>query len=158
MDLNPAVAVADKTAPSPKSSKHLSPVIWYTLITVAILVGIIYLYKTLSSKPVQQAEKAIVSQVTQIHEKRDLEKDLLGALKLNFSSSKYYENISVYMSQADKAKTTELAYQAYAKAFSFASKAYTESKKPELKATLLQFKDFLQVFPMYKEADAVIPK
>lgn len=156
--MDPTVAVSENLPHSPKSSKGLTSIIWYALITIAVLVGIIYLFRYINSRTSRKTQKAVAQQVSQIHKKRDIKGGLIKALKLNFSSSKYYEDINVYMNQAEKAKTTELTYQNYVKAFSFASKAYSQSKDPKQRVALLDFQDFLKAFPFFKEADAVVPK
>lgn len=160
LDMNPTVLVTENLPKIPKASKRILSFILILLVISAVVLGGVYLYKYLTSKPTQPSVKNIASSQTnlQAFKKKDLKGDLEKQLKLTFSSTKYYQDINLYMNLGSKANTTEQAYTNWLKAYNFVSKAYTDTKRAEYRTVLVQFREFLKAFPMYKDSEVVIPK
>lgn len=127
------------------------------ILIVILLAAGYYLY-IISSAKTTQTPPPKSSTASKVFQKRDINAELNQAIKANFGGTKYFQDIDAFMGLAKNSKTTNEAYQNYLRAFKKASEAYKETKSPNYRSVLVQMKDFLKVFPSFKEAEVVIPK
>lgn len=127
------------------------------VITLAVLGVLGYLYY---SQPTTKSQKPVTrsSTATPKVQKRDIKNELNETIKANFGGTRYFKDIDAFIRLAEKSKTADEAYQNYLRAFKKINEAYKETKNPNYRSVLVQMKDFLKVFPSFKESDVVIPK
>lgn len=146
---NTAQDIAQDPA-KPQGGKRL---IYILVATLAILILLIVLV----SRYLPQPKVKVAPQPKSAAHKVDYTANLEKAIKTTFTSSAHKDIID-YINLASQEKNLDKRYEYYQKAFAKMSLSYQKSKDVTQKLALYQLKDYMKVFPSYKEADTVIPK
>lgn len=143
---NPAQDIA-----KPQGGKRL---IYLLVATLAILIILIVLV----SRYLPQQKAKVVPPTSQTKSSTpNYTAALEKTIKTTFTSSSHKDIID-YINLASQEKNLDKRYEYYQKAFAKMSLSYQKSKDVTQKLALYQLKDYMKVFPQYKEADTLVPK